>query len=74
MSDLPEYFWDDLLDYIEADKVIPIIGPELVTVPAADGEIPLYRHVRSGLLSRFWLLPVKNSMTHLPLHSPVRRV
>ncbi len=45
MNDLPEYFWDDLLDYIEADKVIPIIGPELVAVPAADGEIPLYRHV-----------------------------
>ncbi len=44
MNDLPEYFWDDLLDYIEA-KVIPIIGPELVAVPAADGEIPLYRHV-----------------------------
>jgi hypothetical protein len=32
MNDLPEYFWDDLLDYIEEDKVIPIIGRKLVTV------------------------------------------
>ncbi len=52
MNDLPEYFWDDLLDHIDEGRVIPIIGPELVTVSAADGEIPLYRHVAEQLAAR----------------------
>ncbi|MBA2591963.1 MAG: SIR2 family protein [Gammaproteobacteria bacterium] len=52
MNDLPEYFWDDLLDHIDEGKVIPIIGPELVTVSAADGEIPLYHQVAERLAER----------------------
>jgi SIR2-like protein len=52
MNDLPEYFWDDLLDHIDEGKVIPIIGSELVTVSAADGEIPLYRQVAEQLAGR----------------------
>ncbi|HUL11608.1 MAG TPA: toll/interleukin-1 receptor domain-containing protein [Methylococcaceae bacterium] len=52
MSELPDYFWDDLLEYIEDGKVIPIVGPELVTVAAGDGEIPLYSHIANKLAER----------------------
>ena len=73
MNDLPEYFWDDLLDYIEADKVIPIIGPELVTVPAADGEIPLYRHVAERLAERL-RVPVADLPPGYSLNQVVCRI
>jgi hypothetical protein len=41
---LPEqdFFWDDLLEFIEERRVIPIVGSELLTVPdGAGGEVPL---------------------------------
>ena len=39
-----DFFWDDLLEYIEERRVIPIVGAELLTVPdGAGGEIPLIR-------------------------------
>jgi hypothetical protein len=53
-DDAPDdYFWENLLDYIEQGKVVPIIGPDLVTVlqPATQpgGEVPLYRHLAGQL-------------------------
>jgi len=41
--DLQEQFWEDLLAFIEERRVIPIIGPELVTVRDGEQELPLYR-------------------------------
>ena len=39
---IPDFFWDDLLAYIEERRVIPILGPELFTVPdGGGGEVPL---------------------------------
>src|SRR5438270_702756 len=32
-----DFFWDDLLEYIEARRVIPIVGSELLTVPDGCG-------------------------------------
>ena len=31
---MPDYdsFWDELLTYVEAHSVIPVVGPELVVV------------------------------------------
>jgi hypothetical protein len=52
MNELDDYFWDDLLEYIEEGKVIPIIGPGLVTVPSDRGEIPLTRQVAEQLAGR----------------------
>jgi hypothetical protein len=49
MADLPEGFWDNLLDYIEDRTVVPIIGPELVTVREGEREVPLYRWVAQRL-------------------------
>ena len=45
---LQEFFWDDILAFIEERKVIPIVGAELLRVPdEAGGEVLL-----QGLLAR----------------------
>jgi len=43
MADLQETFWDNLLDYIQDRTVVPVIGPELVTVREGDQDVPLSR-------------------------------
>lgn len=49
MAELPESFWDNLLDYIQDRTVIPVIGPELVTVREGGLDVPLYRWVAQRL-------------------------
>lgn len=50
---LDERRWRSLMRDIHAGQVIPVIGPELVTIPAADGQqIPLYRHLAAELAKR----------------------
>jgi len=49
---MEDYFWDDLLDYIEEGTVIPIVGRELVTVPEGEGEMLLQQHVARQLVER----------------------
>jgi hypothetical protein len=49
MAELQEGFWDNLLDYIQDRTVIPVIGPELVTVQEGDLEVPLYRWLAQRL-------------------------
>src|SRR6185369_16280196 len=49
MAELQEGFWDNLLDFIQDRTVIPVIGPELVTVQDGDREVPLYRWLAQRL-------------------------
>jgi len=49
MAELQEEFWAHLLAYIEARTVIPVIGPELVTVRDGDRDVPLYRWLAQRL-------------------------
>src|SRR5262249_21629364 len=49
MAELPETFWDNLLDYIQDRTVIPVIGPELVTIQEGDREVTLYRWLAQRL-------------------------
>jgi hypothetical protein len=49
MAELQESFWDDLLDFIQERKVIPVIGSELVTVREGDREVRLYRWLAQRL-------------------------
>jgi hypothetical protein len=49
MAELHEEFWDNLLDYIQDRTVIPVIGPELVTVREGDRDLPLYRWIAQRL-------------------------
>ncbi len=49
----PEDFWDDLLAFIEQRRVIPVIGPELLTVQDGSNTAPFYRVVADRLLNRY---------------------
>jgi TIR domain/SIR2-like domain len=59
MADLQEGFWDNLLDYIEDRSVVPVIGPELVTVREGDADVPLYRWLAQRLAADFELPPAE---------------
>lgn len=50
-------FWDDLLECIEDKRVIPIIGPELLTVTIEGKPVNLYQHVAERLAERLKLPP-----------------
>jgi hypothetical protein len=59
----PEEFWEELLAQIEAEQVIPVVGPELLTVVLGGQEIgqeigqdvPLYRVLAERLLDKYGL-------------------
>ncbi len=52
-SFLDERHWKSLLRDIHAGQVIPLVGPELVTVPLSDGRpVPLYHHLAAELAQR----------------------
>jgi len=44
--------WDDLLNFIEEKRVIPIVGPELLQVETADGPRLLYDWLAEKLAAR----------------------
>ena len=48
-----EEFWDDLLAYVESGPVIPVVGPELLTVEVDGVTTPLYRRVADRLLAKY---------------------
>ena len=41
MTALTDRFWDDLLLFIEEGKVIPVVGPELLTLRDGEHDVPL---------------------------------
>src|SRR4051794_8140993 len=41
MADVPESFWENLLDYIQEGTVVPVIGSELATVREGEQDVPL---------------------------------
>ncbi|MEW6266584.1 MAG: toll/interleukin-1 receptor domain-containing protein [Thermodesulfobacteriota bacterium] len=48
--DSDQYFWDDLIQFIEEKSVIPIIGPELLTLEIDGRTTTVYQHL-GGLLA-----------------------
>lgn len=50
--------WDDLLNYIEEHRVIPIIGPDLLRVQTDAGLRPLYVWLAEKLAARLSVDPV----------------
>ena len=44
--------WDDLLNYIEERRVIPIVGPDLLRVNTPSGPRPLYEWLAEKLAVR----------------------
>jgi hypothetical protein len=51
-SGLDEDAWEDLLNFIEERRVIPIVGPELLKVETGDGPVLFYDWVAEKLASR----------------------
>jgi hypothetical protein len=51
-ADDAEWFWDDLLDYIEEKRVIPILGPELLQIEGPEGSATLYERIAARLAER----------------------
>src|SRR5262249_44308271 len=54
MRDADE-FWEELLAQIEAGGVIPVVGPELLTVVADGRSIPFYQLLAERLLAKYGL-------------------
>ena len=55
MTELDSTFWEDLLEYIDSGRVIPIVGPELVTVPRGQETPKLQRVLAERLVERLRL-------------------
>ena len=68
-----DFFWDDLLEYIEERRVVPIIGAELLTVPdGRGGEAPLQCVLAEKLAERL-RIPVDDVNGDDALHQVVCR-
>jgi hypothetical protein len=67
-----EIFLDDLLEFVEDGKVVPIIGQELLRVGQNGNEIPLYRYLADRLAERLEipaaLLPPEPSLNDVVCH------
>ena len=50
-----EYFWDDLLDYVEEGTVVPVVGPGLANLRTGDGESSLDGYLAARLIERLEL-------------------
>jgi hypothetical protein len=67
-----EAFLDDLLEFVEDGKVVPIIGEELLRVRQDGNEIPLYRYIADKLAERLEIpaasLPPEPSLNAVVCH------
>jgi hypothetical protein len=67
-----ETFLDDLLEFVEDGKVVPIVGEELLRVRQDGDEIPLYRYIADKLAERLEIpaasLPPEPSLNAVVCH------
>jgi hypothetical protein len=67
-----EVFLDDLLEFVEDGKVVPIIGEELLQVGENGNKIPLYRYIADRLAERLEIpaasLPPEPSLNAVVCH------
>jgi hypothetical protein len=67
-----EALLDDLLEFVEDGKVVPIIGEELLRVRQNGDEIPLYRYIADKLAERLQIptasLPPEPSLNAVVCH------
>jgi TIR domain/SIR2-like domain len=47
-----EFFWEQLLQYIEGGRVVPVVGQELLWLPFASGEVQLYPYLAKRLAGK----------------------
>ena len=72
MIDPDGMFWDDLLDYIEEGRVVPVVGPELVVVRDGSRDVALLHWV-GDRLARQLRIPVEESPDGRDLNEVVAR-
>jgi hypothetical protein len=48
-------FWEILISRIEEGGIVPVVGPEVLIVPDADRQVPLYRLIAERLAAKFEL-------------------
>lgn len=69
MHSLTTTFWDDLLEYIEERRVIPIIGPELLSVRVNDQPAPLHAWLAGRLGQKLNVdageIPAEGALNHV---------
>eukprot|EP01035_Chromulina_nebulosa_P012617 gene12617-16815_t len=69
--------WEDLLNFIEEKKVIPVVGPELLTVPTESGPLNLYAWLAPRLAARLGIpateLPPSPSLNDVVVRFLARR-
>ena len=65
MIDNPDAFWDELLAFVEAKSVIPIIGPELAIVEY-EGRREPYQQLLARQLALRLKLPGLSECPSLP--------
>ena len=53
MTEFKEHHWDMLLDYIGQRRVVPVLGPELLTAGSEVGNVPFYHEVSRRLALYF---------------------
>ena len=67
-----EVFLDDLLEFVEDGKVVPIIGEELLRVGQNGDEISLYRYIADKLAERLAIpaasLPAEPNLNAVVCH------
>ncbi len=57
MTDTDDLFWNDLLLSIEKGKLIPVLGPDLLSVHSDGAEMPLYRWLAQQLANKNQIAP-----------------
>lgn len=60
-----EIEWNDLVMNISQYNVVPVVGPELLTIQVGDQEVPLYQHVAQKLAESYGLQPPTSPATAL---------
>lgn len=64
-----DLYWDNLLDFIQAGEVIPIIGPDLLRVEHEGGQVSLY-----GLVARLLADNLRVPRDRLPIEPTLNDV
>jgi hypothetical protein len=62
----PDFFWEQLFERIGEERVVPVIGQDLLRVPSEGGEVPLYSLLAGKLAARLGVpateLPVQGAL------------
>src|SRR5688572_22959118 len=65
--------WEDLLNFVEEKRVIPIVGPELAVVQTDTGSENLYRWLARSLAARLGMAAGATSGEALTLNDVIVR-